>query len=213
MRSAKNQSAAPMKLLWSSRSPFARKAMVAAHMAGVADRIVTERVVVTASKSNPDVMAINPLNKIPTLVLDDGTALYGSAVICEYVDSLHDGPKLFPADPAARWPALKRQALGDGLMELAILRLGEQYRPAALQSESQLAAYRLKIASGLDRIEAEGLGTAGADIGHIAIGCALGYLDFRFAADDWRNGRPGLAAWYGEFARRPAMRATEHVDI
>jgi glutathione S-transferase len=203
-----------MKLLWSSRSPFARKAMVAAHTVGVADRIVTERVVVTAGKSNPDVMAVNPLNKIPTLVLDDGTTLYGSAVICEYVDSLHDGPKLFPADPAARWPALKRQALGDGLMELGILRLGEQYRPAAMQSESQLAVYRLKIGSGLDRIEAEGLAPAGgADIGHIAIGCALGYLDFRFGADNWRHGRPRLSAWYAEFARRPAMRATEHVDV
>ena len=200
-----------MKLLWSSRSPFARKAMVAAHMTGVADRIMTERVVVTAAKSNPDVMAVNPLNKIPTLVLDDGTALYGSSVICEYFDSLHDGPKLFPTDPAARWPALKRQALGDGLMELGILRLGEQYRPAAMKSESQLAAYRLKIGSGLDRIEAEGT-AGGADIGHIAIGCALGYLDFRFGADDWRHGRPKLAAWYAEFARRPAMRATEHVD-
>jgi len=209
-----------MKLLWSSRSPFARKAMVAAHEAGVADRIVTERVVVSASKTNPDVMAVNPLNKIPTLVLDDGTTLYGSAVICEYLDSLHDGPKLFPADPAARWPALKRQALGDGLMELGILRLGEQYRPAAMQSESQLATYRGKIGSGLDRIEAEGLSLAkglgaagGADIGHVAIGCALGYLDFRFVADDWRHGRPKLSAWYAEFARRPAMRATEHVDI
>jgi glutathione S-transferase len=82
-----------MKLLWSSRSPFARKAMVAAHTVGVADRIVTERVVVTAGKSNPDVMAVNPLNKIPTLVLDDGTTLYGSAVICEYFDSLHDRPR------------------------------------------------------------------------------------------------------------------------
>jgi len=203
-----------MKLLWSSRSPFARKAMVAAHTVGVADRIVTERVVVTAGKSNPDVMAINPLNKIPTLVLDDGTTLYGSSVICEYFDSLHDGPKLFPSDPAARWPALKRQALGDGLMELGILRLGEQYRPAALQSESQLATYRLKIGSGLDRIEAEGLSLAGsADIGHIAVGCALGYLDFRFGADDWRHSRPRLSAWYAEFARRPAMRATEHVDV
>jgi len=203
-----------MKLLWSSRSPFARKVMVAAHMAGVADRIVTERVVVSASKANPDVMAVSPLNKIPTLVLDDGTALYGSAVICEYLDSLHDGPKLFPADPAVRWPALRRQALGDGLMELAILRLGEQNRPAAMRSESQLATYRLKIASGLDRLEAEGIAAfGGADIGHIAIACALGYLDFRFGADDWRQGRPSLSSWYAEFARRPAMRATEHVDV
>ena len=85
-----------MKLLWSSRSPFVRKVMVAAHEVGLADRIRTERVVVAANKPNADVMAVNPLNKIPTLVLDDGTVLYDSRVICEYLDTLHDGPKLFP---------------------------------------------------------------------------------------------------------------------
>ena len=96
---------------------------------------------------------------------------------------------------AARWPALRRQALGDGLLEVIVLRLVEQNRPNATQSESHLAAYRLKIASALDRIEADGIGPAErADIGHIAVGCALGYLDFRFAADNWRAGRPKLAA-------------------
>ena len=101
-----------MKLLWSSRSPFVRKVMVAAHEVGLADRVRTERVVVAANKPNADVMALNPLNKIPTLVLDDGTVLYDSRVICEYLDTLHDGPKLFPPDKTARWPALRRQALG-----------------------------------------------------------------------------------------------------
>jgi glutathione S-transferase len=202
-----------MKLLWSSRSPFVRKVMVAAHEVGVADRIAAERVVVSANKPNPDVMASNPLNKIPTLVLDDGSALYDSRVICEYLDTLHDGPRLFPAGGAARWPALRRQALGDGLMEVIVLRLGEQNRAKETQSESHLASYRLKIASALDRIEAEGLGPPGPpDVGQIAIACALGHLDFRFVADDWRAGRPRLAAWYGEFARRPSMQITQYVD-
>src|SRR5262245_3915863 len=206
-------SVAPMRLLWSSRSPFARKVMVAAHETGVADRISIERVVVAANKPNPDVMALNPLNKIPTLVLEDGSVLHDSRVICEYLDTLHDGAKLFPSDKAARWPVLRRQALGDGLMEAIVLRLGEQNRAKEVQSESHLAAYRLKIASALDQIEAEGAGPAGApDIGQIAVACALGHLDFRFAADDWRAGRPGLAAWYAEFARRPSMRETEYVD-
>ena len=118
-----------MKLLWSSRSPFVRKVMVAAHEVGVASRIETERVLVGADKPNAEVMGANPLNKIPTLFLDDGTALYNSRVICEYLDTLHAGPKLIPADPAARFAALRRQSLGDGLMELNVLRLGEQNRP------------------------------------------------------------------------------------
>lgn len=205
--------AGTMKLLWSSRSPFVRKVMVAAHEVGLAGRIVTERVVVSANKPSAEVMALNPLNKIPTLVLQGGATLYDSRVICEYFDSLHHGTKLLPSGGAGRWQALKRQALGDGLLDVLILRLVEQNRPRELQSESHLAAYRLKIAAALDRIEAEGLELPEQpDIGHIAIGCALGYLDFRFAADQWRAGRPKLSAWYADFARRPSMRATEHAD-
>jgi glutathione S-transferase len=202
-----------VKLFWSSRSPFVRKVMVAAHEVGIADRIRTERVVVAANKPNADVMAVNPLNKIPTLVLDDGTALYDSRVICEYLDTLHEGPKLFPADTGARWTALRRQALGDGQMEVIVLRLGEQARPREAQSATHLATYRRKIARTLDSLETEAEGLAGPiSIGHIAIGCALAHLDFRFAADDWRSGRAKLAAWYDGFARRPSMQATEYVD-
>src|SRR5262245_7825256 len=111
-----------MKLLWSSRSPFVRKVMVAEHETGVVARTGTERVGVGANKPNADVMALNPLNRIPTLVLDDGSVLYDSRVICEYFDTLHDGPKLFPPDNVARWSTLRRQALGDGLMEVIVLR-------------------------------------------------------------------------------------------
>jgi glutathione S-transferase len=202
-----------MKLYWSSRSPFVRKVMVTAHEAGVVGRIATERVVVSSAAPNAAVMAVNPLNKIPTLILDDGTALYDSRVICEYLDTLHEGPKLFPTASGARWTALRRQALGDGLMEAIVLRLGEQARPPPQQSEKHLAAYRLKIATALDRLEQEAGELAGnLHIGHVAIACALAHLDFRFAADDWRKGRPQLAGWYGDFARRPSMLATEYVD-
>ena len=98
-------------------------------------------------------------------------------------------------------------------MEVILLRLGEQARPPAAQSEKHLSAYRLKIAATLDRLEDEAEGLAGAlDIGHIAIGCALAHLDFRFAADNWRTGRRKLAHWYDGFARRPSMQATEYVD-
>jgi len=101
----------------------------------------------------------------------------------------------------------------DGLMEVIVLRLGEQARPAGNQSEKHLAAYRLKIATALDRLEAEAPDFAGTPtIGHVAIACALGHMDFRFAADNWRAGRGRLGRWYDEFARRPSMRATEYVD-
>jgi glutathione S-transferase len=202
-----------MKLYWSSRSPFVRKVMVAAHETGLAGSIRTERVVVGANNPNAEVMAVNPLNKIPTLILDDGTGLYDSRVICEYFDTLHDGSKLFPAEQDARLVALRRQALGDGIMEVILLRLGEQARPPAMQSEKHLSTCRLKIAAALDRLESEADGLSGAiSIGHIAIGCALAHLDFRFAADDWRAGRSKLARWHGAFARRPSMQATEYVD-
>ncbi len=202
-----------MKLYWSSRSPFVRKVMVTAHELGLADQIRPERVVVSAAAPNADVLAVNPLNKIPTLILEDGTALYDSRVICEYLDTLHQGPKLFPAEPGARFTALRRQALGDGLMEVIVLRLGEQGRPPANQSEKHLAAYRLKIAAALDRLEAEAGSLAETlGIGHVAIACALGHMDFRFAADNWRAGRGGLGRWYDEFARRPSMQATQYVD-
>jgi glutathione S-transferase len=202
-----------MRLFWSSRSPFVRKVMVAAHEVGLAPRIETVRVVVGADKPNAEVMGANPLNKIPTLFLDDGTALYDSRVICEYLDTLHSGPKLIPTDPAARFAALRRQALGDGLMELNVLRLGEQNRPPPSRSEQHLAAYRVKTSTTLDALDGEADHfDAQPDIGQIAIASALSHLDFRFAADNWREGRPRLARWHAAFAGRPSMRATEHVD-
>jgi len=203
-----------MKLYWSSRSPFVRKVMVAAHEVGIADRIRTQRVVVAPNNPNIEVMQDNPLNKIPTLVFDDGTSLYDSRVICEYFDTLHDGPKLFPANPDLRWKALRRQALGDGLMEVIVLRLGEMNRPREAQSEKHLAAFRLKATKTLDRLETEADGLSRAvTIGDIAIGCALAHLGFRFSADDWRAGRTNLAAWHADFSRRPSVRATEFADV
>ena len=102
---------------WSPRSPFVRKVMVFAHEVGVAGRIDCVRTVAAMMKPHPDMMRDNPLSKIPTLVLDDGAVLYDSSVICEYLDHLHDGPKLFPLPFAERMTALRRQALGDGLLD------------------------------------------------------------------------------------------------
>ena len=204
-----------MKLFWSSRSPFVRKVMVTAHETGLVSRIVCEQTVVAPAKPNAEVMALNPLNKLPTLLLDDGRALYNSPVICEYFDGLHDGPKLFPSAGAARLDALRRQALGDGMMDFLLVWLSERSRPAEQQSPALIEACRLKLKTTLDALEteADALGRAPFGIAHVAIGCALGYADFRFADVVWRQGRPRLAAWAEAIHARPSFQSTQHVDV
>lgn len=203
-----------MKLFWSSRSPFVRKVMVAVHEIGIADRIETQRVVVSANNPNTDVMAINPLNKIPTLIRDDGSAIYDSRVICEYLDQIYGKKTLFPSEPAQRWETLRRQALGDGLMEVIVSLLGERARPEALRSEPHLKTHALKIKTTLDLLEREASASRDTlDAGDIAIACALSHLDFRFAADNWRQGRDKLAGWHAAIAARPSMKATEFADV
>jgi len=201
-----------MKLHWSPRSPFVRKVMIVAHELGLTDRITLLRTVVATTKPHLPLMAENPLSKIPTLVLDDGTVLYDSPVVCEYLDSLHAGRKLYPIDRKDRMIALRRQALGDGFLDFLLLLRNERERE--LPSHVHLSAFTTKkpaVLSALDK-EADALAASPFGIGHIAIGCALSYLDFRFARDDWRVGHPGIARWHREFAARPSVRATEPVD-
>jgi len=204
-----------MKLYWSSRSPYVRKVMIAAHEMGVVDKLDCERVIVSAFAVNPDMLAVNPLGKIPTLILDDGTALYDSPVICEYLDTLHDGHKLFPADGPARFRALTWLALGDGMLDLLLARMYEERTRTEEQRSAKLQeAVAGKLKSCLDALEkmAPDLERAPVNIGHVAIACALGYLDFRFD-DDWRGPRPALAAWHKGFAARPSVVATEPEDV
>jgi glutathione S-transferase len=201
-----------MKLHWSPRSPFVRKVMIFAHETGLIDRLECVRTVVTITTANAALLAENPLSKIPTLVLDDGTPLYDSAVICEYLDSLHGGARLFPPAGAARWTALRRQALGDGLLDLLIVWRYERARAAPLQSP--IDAFGAKYQATLRSLEQEASSLANAPfgIGHITIGCGLSYLDFRFSDLDWRKMHPQIAAWHAGFAQRPSVKATEPVD-
>lgn len=204
-----------MKLYWSSRSPYVRKVMVVAHETGIAARITTQRIVVSAAKPNADVMAHNPLAKLPTLVLDDGSALYDSRVIAEYLDGLQpESARLFPSAGPARITALRRQALGDGLLDTLLGWLLERIKPEPKQQPAFIDACRLKLDAVLDVLEhdALALGQERFGIGQIAIGTALCYVDFRFAAEQWREGRPQLAAWHRGFAARPSVIATTHVD-
>ena len=200
-----------MKLHWSPRSPFVRKVMVCAHELGVADRIETVRTVVAMDKPNPMLLFDNPLGKIPTMVLDDGTVLYDSLVICEFLDGLA-GPKLFPAAGAARWTALTWHALGTGLLDTFILWRNEREKPAP--HAAWLAGFELKAQTALDHMETlvPEMEAAPFGIGQITLGIVPAYVDFRFPDLEWRSGRPKLEAWYRGFAARASMRATEAVD-
>ena len=201
-----------MKLHWSPRSPFVRKVMIVAHERGLVDRLTCVRTVAAMTTPHAGLMKDNPLSKIPTLVLDDGTALYDSAVICEYLDALDGKPQLFPAEGAARLIALRRQALGDGFLDLLVLTRNERLRPQA--SQPHLASAAVRTAALLDNLEgeADAIAASAFTIGHIAIGCALAYLDFRFAEQDWRKRHRRLSAWHAAFTSRPSVQATLPVD-
>jgi len=201
-----------VKLLWSSRSPFVRKVVVVAHELGIADRIALERVNVTSKETNADVMSRNPLNKIPTLLLDDGSIMIDSPVIAEYLDETFGKGELFGRDTARRWQIRRLHALGDGVMGFNISRLGEKAR-GEQASEAFATAFLAKTNATLDTLEAETDSLAPLTIGSIAVAVALAHLDFRFAKDGWRDRRPKLAAWHAGFAERPSMRATEPKDV
>jgi glutathione S-transferase len=201
-----------MKLHWSPRSPFVRKVMIVAHERGLVDRIVCVRTVAAMTKPHAALMRDNPLSKIPTLVLDDGSVLYDSPVICEYLDGLGDAPKLFPSEAKTRFAALRRQALGDGFLDMLVMLRNERER--AHPSEVHMASTAVRTAAVLESLdrEADALAATPFGIGHVAIGCALSYLDFRFTDGDWRKAHPRIARWHATFAARASVRATEPVD-
>jgi glutathione S-transferase len=186
--------------------------MIVAHELGLIDRITCVRTVVDPLTPNLELMQDNPLSKIPTLVLEDGTALYDSPVICQYFDSLHEGPKLFPAELKQRLTALRRQALGDGFVEFLLLLRNERARTHP--SQALLAAFGAKQRAVLGRLDTEAseLAASPFTIGHVAIGSALCYLNFRFADYDWGSEHGRIAWWHEEFCARPSVLATELVD-
>jgi glutathione S-transferase len=201
-----------MKLHWSPRSPFVRKVMIVAHERGLVDRIACVRTVAATSKPHAELMKDNPLSKIPTLVLDDGAVIYDSTVICEYLDALDGAPKLFPREPKARLEALRRQALGDGFLDLLVLLRDERMRAQPSEPHKASAAVRKAAILRNLEIDAPAMSSGPLNIGHIAIGCALSYLDFRYADEDWRKDHPRVASWHATFAARPSVKATEPVD-
>lgn len=201
-------------LHWSPRSPFVRKVMVAAHELGLADRLALTRTVVRMGQPNAALLPDNPLSKIPTLVLPDGSAIYDSLTICDYLDAEAGGGRLLPAAGPGRWAALTRHALGNGFLDLLILWRNERDKPEAARTAEWLDSFAAKTQATLARLEQDAAGwPAGrCDIGDIAVGCALSYLDFRFTDLGWRDGHPVLAAWHAAIAARPSFQATEVVD-
>lgn len=196
-----------MKLRFSATSPYVRKVTMTIIECGLEDKV--ERVVTNAWDAATDLPADNPLGKVPALTTDDGTVLFDSRVICEYLDSLHDGAKLFPAAGPARWAALRLQALGDGLNDASVARRLEQMRPDGERSQKWIDRQTAAMVRTLDVLEAEVGGFAeGVDIGGLAVLSALGYLDLRFTEDDWRAGRPKLAAWFDAAAKRRSYQET-----
>lgn len=199
-----------MRLFFSPASPYVRKVMVTAHEKGVADRIELLGSAASPVKRDQTIVAKNPSGKVPTMLLDDGSALFDSRVICAYVDAQAAEPRLMPSD-AGRFRVLTLEALADSILDAALLaRYETVMRPKELYWADWYRGQMDKIDSGLDALEAGWMDLLKGPVnaGSIAAACALGYLDFRFPDKDWRTARPGLAEWYASFSQRESMRRT-----
>ncbi|RCK47867.1 glutathione S-transferase N-terminal domain-containing protein [Thalassospira profundimaris] len=198
-----------MILRSSAPSPFGRKVKIAAKILGVYDLLTVEM-----SNTNDPADTLrqqNPLGKIPILILDDGRKIFDSRVICEYLDAQADGVSLHPTESDARWEALTLQALGDGIVDASILQVYEaRMRPEDKRHDDWLSYQSDKVKRSLDHLSANAPSLEGdLTIGHVAIACALGYLDLRFDGK-WRETYPTLVSWLDAFrARVPAFDETK----
>lgn len=196
-----------MKLITGPASTFGRKVRVVAIEIGIESRIQIE--LFPPDQITARAAPHNPLGKVPVLFPDEGDPLYDSPVICEYLDSLNGGSKLFPTQGEARWNALRLQALGDGIGE-AVGALGaEKSRSAPVQHAPAIDAQSARIERALDYLETRiGELSGPLSIGQVAVACGLGYIDFREPALGWRTSRPQLADWFESFSRRDSMQRT-----
>jgi len=198
-----------MKLFYASASPFVRKCLVVAAELGLPAHSI-ERLPSAAHPVKRDrrIIGANPLGQVPTLLTDDGKMLADSRVVCEYLNG-QAGGDIFPSGPA-RWDVLTDQALADGVLNAALLaRYEAAARPEAYQWADWTQGQMAKVSDTLGYFEARiGARADAVDIGTITLGCALGYLDFRFPDLDWRGACPALAKWFAQFSQRPSMRDT-----
>jgi glutathione S-transferase len=197
-----------MKLLATKTSPYSRKVLLCAHERALMETITF----VPTELASEELARENPLNKVPALIFDDGTSLFDSPVICEYLDGLGSAPPLFPPPGPSRWQALREQALADGICDAAVLRMQEGRRPVEMRWDQWIARQTRKIEQGLDEFERGKVASAAVDarltVGDLALLSALGYLDFRFPDDPWRAKRPRLADWFTRVSDRESFRST-----
>lgn len=193
------------KLWHSPASPFVRKVMVFAHETGQADAI--ELVPGDVWEPGTQITRDNPLRKVPALATPDGV-FAGSYLCCEYLDTLHAGPRLIPGEGPGRWPVLQLHAFADGMMEATVAAVTEKLRrPKEYVYQGNLDRQDGKIRDTLDRIGTMTLDQS-VNIATVTLGCALGYLDFRAPHLAWREGRKALSLWYETFSARKSMQAT-----
>jgi glutathione S-transferase len=191
-----------MRLRWSPSSPYTRKAVIVADEAGLLDKI--ELVLTHVLSPTAELLADNPLAKIPVLVLDDGTELFDSRVICEYLDAQSD-KAMFPPAGMDRWRALKQQALADGVLDAGLLIRQEGRREEGKRSADWLAAQLGRMVRAVEAMSRDVASyPTKPTIGTIATAVALGYLDFRYPDVQWRA-HERLAAWYETFSQRPSL--------
>lgn len=202
----------PAKLHYASASPFVRKVMASAIELCLDGHFELEPATnpTMPTVRNPVIAADNPLSKVPTLVLADGERLYDSIVICEYLDAMDGRNRLFPASGMARWRALRTNALADGILDAGVLVRLERVRPEERRWSDWIEGHLFKINGSLDLLESSfNSWNSGFNIGHIAVSCALQWLEFRAIVDNPRKGRDRLYTWQDEFLRRPAMAGTK----
>jgi glutathione S-transferase len=197
-----------MKLLYQTHSPYARKALVFAHEAGLAERIQVVHHETSPTSRNEAVFAENPLGKVPVLVRPGMASVFDSDVICAYLDTLHAGRKLIPPEGEVRWQALRIQAVAQGLADAGIaIRWETVRRPAELRYPPLRDGYTAKLIASYDWLERELDVASPIHVGHIALATALSWLEFR-DLPTFREQRPRLTTWFDGFEARPSMRAT-----
>ena len=197
-----------MKLLYSPASPYVRKVMITAHELGLTDKLELSTGGSSPLDPNPDIVVVNPIGRIPALILDDGTALTDSRVICRYLNHVAGGSLYGSGD--AEFPIIAREALAEGMIDSALLMVYEgRLRPEDKQFQPWVDGQRNKITTACARLN-ERIGEFGGDISidKIALVTALGYLDFRMPDFGWRDGNSGLADWFAAMSERASVQAT-----
>ena len=201
-----------MKLVYSPPSPFVRKVTTLIYHANLNDRIELINVKTTALSVAEEARAANPLGKIPIMILEDGNAIFDSRLITRYLDDFA-GSNLYPQDKI--YDILTLEALADGIMESAVsITYESKLRPQNEQSPSWMEAQWSKVlhaVKALDDGEFKAM-DSGMNMGQIAVACALGYLDFRHNARQWRSGHSNLASWNDKMMKLPALIKTIPTD-